>query len=160
MNQMKRDADGVVSAIVLGAGGRVGSAFSRRLQAAGFRVSTDPAEPHIVATRSNAYLFDCAYQDGDPAGHIMRVAAHLTHWRDYAGIFVPSSSWIGEDHAYGHAKRVVEALAAFYRTLGANVVTDRIGYFPGDGVPPDPAVLAFAETYEGKRADLRSVAAE
>ncbi|MBA4063793.1 MAG: hypothetical protein C0501_08790 [Isosphaera sp.] len=29
-----------------------------------------------------------------------------------------------------------------------------------DGVEPDPAVLAFAETYEGKRADLQRVAAE
>lgn len=29
-----------------------------------------------------------------------------------------------------------------------------------DGVEPDPAVLAFSETYEGKRADLQRVAAE
>jgi hypothetical protein len=29
-----------------------------------------------------------------------------------------------------------------------------------DGAEPDPAVLAFAETYEGKRADLQRVAAE
>ncbi|HEY3788333.1 MAG TPA: hypothetical protein VGL71_05730 [Urbifossiella sp.] len=29
-----------------------------------------------------------------------------------------------------------------------------------EGVPPDPAVLAFDETYEGKRADLQRVAAE
>jgi hypothetical protein len=29
-----------------------------------------------------------------------------------------------------------------------------------EGVPPDPAVLAFSETYEGQRADLQRVAAE
>jgi hypothetical protein len=29
-----------------------------------------------------------------------------------------------------------------------------------EGVPPDPVVLAFDETYEGKRADLQRVAAE
>jgi hypothetical protein len=29
-----------------------------------------------------------------------------------------------------------------------------------EGVEPDPVVLAFAETYEGKRADLQRVAAE
>jgi len=29
-----------------------------------------------------------------------------------------------------------------------------------EGVAPDPAVLAFAETYEGQRADRKRVAAE
>jgi hypothetical protein len=29
-----------------------------------------------------------------------------------------------------------------------------------EGVPPDPVVLAFEETYEGKRADLQRIAAE
>ena len=29
-----------------------------------------------------------------------------------------------------------------------------------EGIEPDPVVLAFDETYEGKRADLQRVAAE
>jgi hypothetical protein len=29
-----------------------------------------------------------------------------------------------------------------------------------EGVAPDPTILAFDETYEGKRADLQRVAAE
>ena len=139
----------VACAIVLGARGRVGDAFTRRLQGAGFLVLTDPADPHVIARTVDAYLFDCAYQDGDPAGHVERVAFHLAHWRDYAGVFIPSSCWIDGDHAYGHAKRVVEALAAFYRTLGANVVTDRIGYFPGDGVQPDPTEPMIAQLVDG-----------
>ena len=32
----------------------------------------------------------------------------------------------------------IEHLAARYCALGARVVTDRIGYFPGDGIDPDP----------------------
>lgn len=125
-------------AIVLGAGGRVGSAFATRLQRDGFLVLTDPADPVIIARAATpAWLFDCAYRDGDPEGHVERVAGHLRHWGDYAGIFIPSSMWIGPDHLYGRAKLVVEELAGFYAALGANIVTDRIGYFPGDGVAPD-----------------------
>lgn len=136
-------------AIVLGAGGRVGSAFASRLRQDGFLVLTDPADPHVVARSVRAYLFDCAYRDGEAEGHVQRVAAHLSHWRDYAGIFLPSSGWIDQETAYGRSKRVVEELAAFYRTLGANVVTDRIGYFPGDGVAPDPTEPLIAELVDG-----------
>jgi NAD(P)-dependent dehydrogenase (short-subunit alcohol dehydrogenase family) len=136
-------------AIVLGAQGRVGGAFANRLLAAGFSVVTDPDDPHIVAKRTQVYLFDCAYQDGDPAGHVQRIAAHLTHWREYAGIFVPSSCWITQDSDYGRAKRVVEELVNFYCGLGANVVTDRIGYFPGDGIPPDSSEPLIAELVDG-----------
>ena len=47
-------------------------------------------------------------------------------------------------------------------------LTDHANWWPdvyrqacaAEGVEPDPAVLAFAETYEGKRADLQRVAAE
>jgi len=125
-------------AIVLGARGRVGSAFARRLHDDGFLVLTDPADPPAVArAAAPTYLFDCAYADGDPAGHVERVVRHLADWRDYAGIFVPSSAWIDTDSDYARAKRAVEALVAFYVALGAPVVTDRIGYFPGDGAQPD-----------------------
>ena len=136
-------------AIVLGAGGRVGGAFASRLRRDGFLVLTDPADPHVVACSVRAYLFDCAYQDGEAEGHVQRVVRHLSHWRDYAGIFLPSSAWIGEDNAYGRCKRVVEELAGFYSALGANIVTDRIGYFPGDGVTPDPTEPLIAQLVDG-----------
>lgn len=137
-------------AIVLGAGGRVGGAFATRLRRDGFLVLTDPADPLVIArSASRAYLFDCAYRDGDPEGHVARVAGHFSHWRDYAGIFVPSSCWICAEHSYGRSKRVVEELASFYVMLGANVVTDRIGYFPGDGVPPDPNEPMIAHLVDG-----------
>ena len=136
-------------AIVLGAGGRVGGAFATRLRRDGFLVLPDPADPHVVARSVRAYLFDCAYRDGDAEGHVQRVAGHLAYWRDYAGVFLPSSAWIGEDDCYGRSKRVVEEMAGFYRTLGANVVTDRIGYFPGDGVAPDPTEPMIAQLVDG-----------
>ncbi len=137
-------------AIVLGAGGRVGSAFARRLHDDDFLVLTDPAEPATVArAAAPAYLFDCAYADGDPSGHVERVGRHLAQWRDYAGIFVPSSAWIDTDSDYARAKRAVEALVAFYAALGAPVVTDRIGYFPGDGVAPDPTEPMIAQAIDG-----------
>jgi hypothetical protein len=137
-------------AIVLGGGGRVGGAFARRLREDGFLVLTDPADPVVIARSMRpCYLFDCAYRDGDPEGHVERVGAHLRHWRDYAAIFVPSSSWIDGDHGYARAKRVVEALAAFYTTLGARIVTDRIGYFPGDGVVADPTEPLIGQLVDG-----------
>lgn len=140
---------GARCAIVLGAGGRVGSAFARRLPRDGFVVLSDPVDPDVVADPATSYLFDCAYRDGDAEGHVQRVGAHLARWRDYAGIFIPSSGWIEEEHAYGRAKRVVEELAGFYRLLGANVVTDRIGYFPGDGAQADPNEPMIADLIDG-----------
>lgn len=143
-------ACGAGCAIVLGAGGRVGAAFARRLRYDGFLVVADPADPVTVArTAAPAWLFDCAYTHGDAEGHVARVTAHMAHWRDYAGIFVPSSEWIGGDDPYGRSKRVVEALAGFYRSLGGTVVTDRIGYFPGDGVAPDSAEPMIARLVDG-----------
>lgn len=127
------------SAIVLGANGRVGRAFATRLRRDGFLVLTDPVDPAMIArTASPTYLFDCAYGDGESESHVERVTGHLRHWRHYVGIFLPSSAWIDGDHSYGRSKRVIEALAGFYNGLGAHVVTDRIGYFPGDGAAADP----------------------
>lgn len=126
-------------AIVHGHKGRVGSAFASRLAADGFDVVTGDAiaalELPMLDVRT--FLFDCAYQHEDPVGHVERAAKHLADWRRLAGIFIPSSLHIGTDTAYGRAKLVIEQLVAFYRSEGANVVTDRIGYFPGDGVTGD-----------------------
>ncbi len=137
-------------AIVLGAKGRVGSAFASRLLRDNFLVLADPADPIAIAhSATSAYLFDCAYSDGAPEAHIERITGHLRHWRDYAGIFLPSSAWIDGDHSYGAAKRVVEALAGFYNSLGARVVTDRIGYFPGDGISADPTEPMIDQLVDG-----------
>lgn len=126
-------------AIVHGHEGRVGSAFASRLARDGFNVVTGDAiaalEWPMMDVR--AYLFDCAYQHEDPTGHVERAVGHLAHWRRLAGIFIPSSMHIGVDTAYGRAKLVIEQLIAFYRGEGANIVTDRIGYFPGDTVAGD-----------------------
>lgn len=126
-------------AIVHGHQGRVGSAFASRLARDGFEVITGEAISRIEwpMIDARAYLFDCAYQHEDPVGHVQRAAKHLEDWRRLGGIFIPSSMHIGTDTAYGRAKLVIEQLVAFYRGEGANVVTDRIGYFPGDGVAGD-----------------------
>ncbi|SFP35726.1 hypothetical protein [Sphingomonas rubra] len=137
-------------AIVLGAEGRVGGAFARRLALHGYRVSRDPRRPEALArAMPGTLLLDCAYRDGEAEEHVWRVEAHLASWRDYAGIFVPSSYWIEGDGGYARAKRRVEQLAASYRALGANVVTDRIGYFPGDGVEPDANEPMIAHLVDG-----------
>lgn len=141
---------GAGHAIVLGAEGRVGGAFARRLAMHGYMVSRDPRRPDMLArAMPGTLLLDCAYRHGEAEEHVWRVAAHLVSWRDYAGIFVPSSCWIDADSAYGRAKRRIEELAAVYRALGANVVTDRIGYFPGDGVEPDPSEPMIAQLVDG-----------
>jgi uncharacterized protein YbjT (DUF2867 family) len=124
------------TAVVLGAGGRVGGAFARRLAADGYPVLADP---DLALVGPGAMLFDCAYGHGEEEAHVVRVAAHLARWRHYLAIFVPSSLWAGQDSAYGRAKQEVERMAAACQAAGGRVVVDPIGYFPGDGVAPDPA---------------------
>ncbi len=138
-------------AIVTGAKGRLGSAFVRRLQRDDFHVhgvDVGDAHPAELLTR-RPYLFDCAYRHGEPGPHVERVEGHLRQWQRYEAIFVPSSQWITDDHPYGRAKVAVERLAAQYNALGARVVTDRIGYFPGDGVVPDPTEPMYAHRVTG-----------
>ncbi|MFA6112942.1 MAG: hypothetical protein WC729_03100 [Sphingomonas sp.] len=129
------------SAIVTGCRGRLGRAFVSRLLREGFEVhgmDIGETQDRTSAPGERLYFFDLAYEHGDPDGHVERVSGHLENWRCYEAIFVPSSLWIGADSPYGRAKLAIEQLAARYCALGARVVTDRIGYFPGDGIEPDP----------------------
>lgn len=139
------------SAIVTGAKGRLGRAFVTRLRREGFDVEAldmgDPQRGH--APGYTPYLFDCAYHHDEPEQHVARVTWHLQRWQHYTAIFVPSSMWIDHDHAYGRAKRQVEQLARHYGLQGARVVTDRIGYFPGDGIDPDPNEPMYAHHVTG-----------
>jgi nucleoside-diphosphate-sugar epimerase len=128
-------------AIVTGSRGRLGRAFARRLVQGGFEIhEVDVGDAHHrdSSLGERLYLFDFAYEHDEPLRHVERVAAHLENWRRYEAIFVPSSMWISPDHPYGRAKMAIEHLAALYSAEGARVFTDRIGYFPGDGIEPDP----------------------
>lgn len=139
-------------AIVTGSRGRLGRAFVSRLLGEGFEVQgvdLGDAPERKPTPGARPYLFDCAYQHGDPERHVERVSGLLENWRRYEAIFVPSSLWIGPDHPYGRAKMAVEHLAAHYSALGARVVTDRIGYFPGDGIEPDPNEPFFEHRVTG-----------
>ena len=139
-------------AIVTGSRGRLGRAFVSRLLHQGFEVQgVDLGDaPHRdPAPGERPYLFDLAYTHGEPTHHVERVTAHLENWRSYEAIFVPSSLWIGSDHPYGRAKLAIRHLAAQYRAQGARVVTDPIGYFPGDGVEPDPTEPHYAHRVTG-----------
>ncbi|MDB5717782.1 MAG: hypothetical protein JWM38_1209, partial [Sphingomonas bacterium] len=105
------------------------------------------------------YLFDFAYTHEQPWHHVDRVAAHLGEWRRYAAIFVPSSLWIGPDNDYGRAKMAVMSLVAQYRAQGACIVTDPIGYFPGDGVVADANEPFLAHLVTGDALYARVMAA-
>ena len=147
-------------AIVTGARGRLGRAFVARLLEAGFTVEgldIGDVRRHRRALGQRVYLFDLAYTHGEPDAHIARVAAHLADWASWDGIFVPSSMWIVSDDAYGRAKQAVEDLAAFYAGQGAHVVTDRIGYFPGDGVMPDPTEPLYTHYVTGDALNARGM---
>lgn len=155
-------------AIVTGAGGRLGRAFAWRLEADGFVVERLDigSPPHrVAALGERPYLFDFAYTHEEPWQHVERVATHLHAWRRYAAIFVPSSLWIGPNDEYGRAKLAVMALVARYRAAGACIVTDPIGYFPGDDMPADATepLLAHLVTgdalYARVMAQMRPVAA-
>lgn len=140
------------AAIVMGSRGRLGAAFVARLLGDGFAVQgVDLGDPRHrdPAPGERPYFFDCAYQHGDPVRHVERVTGHFENWRRYEAIFVPSSLWIGPDSAYGRAKLAIERLALHYTAQGARVVTDRIGYFPGDGVDPDPTEPMYAHRVTG-----------
>lgn len=131
-------------AIVHGAGGRVGKAFAQRLERDGYETIGIVGEPigplEIDIPDCEAiYAFECAFTPGREEHHLVSAAKLMTNWREFDGIFVPSSMWIGTDDAYGRAKLVIEQMAKFYNGLGAKIVTDRIGYFPGDGVEPNRA---------------------
>jgi nucleoside-diphosphate-sugar epimerase len=128
-------------AIVTGSSGRLGRAFVSRLLREGFEVQgvdIGDARHRRPAPGRRPYLFDFAYVHGEPERHVERVSGHLENWRRYEAIFVPSSLWVSPDHPYGRAKLAIEHLAARYSAQGARVVTDRIGYFAGDGIEPDP----------------------
>lgn len=130
-------------AIVEGAQGRVGRAFADRLERDGWKVwrldreGADVSDIFVPAGE-DLYLFDCAYQHGDPWGHVERVVQILRDREHYAGIFIPSSWHLGDGSPYGTAKLAIEQLAKLYRMTGARIVVDRIGYFPGEDVEPCP----------------------
>lgn len=129
------------TAIVIGAKGRIGRALTLRLTADGYcTIPIDRADANTSVDLPNLpiYLFECSYDPGNIAAHLESALMAMKNWRKHAGIFVPSSYWIGTDTPYGRSKLVIEQAAKFYNGLGAKIVTDRIGYFPGDGVEPDP----------------------
>lgn len=131
-------------AVVGGAKGRIGSAFVPRLLRDGFVVhAIDPAPLKAgkihFGVDDEVYIFDFAYTDGQPQQHVERVVHAFAQWKFWDGIVVPSSMWatVHAAGSYGRAKYAIEQLAVFYRSLGANIVTDQIGYFPGEGVAPN-----------------------
>ena len=139
------------AAIVTGAKGRLGQAFAWRLSRDGYQVRTvDQGDTHPAACGGRPLLFDFAYQHDEPDRHVERVTRHFNNWRRYAAIFVPSSMWIGHDQPYGRAKLAIEQLAVHYTALGARIVTDRIGYFPGDDVVPDRTEPLYAHHVTGE----------
>jgi hypothetical protein len=77
--------------------------------------------------------------------------------------YVPQFGNLKEALAYGDA--AWSKVLSNWATVKAQGLTQHENWWPAvyaqacaaEGVPPDPAVLAFSETYEGKRADLKDV---
>lgn len=127
--------------IVTGSQGRIGSAFTLRLRRAGYEVHAfDHGGRVELETKANepVMVFHCAYSAHHIEDHVNYAMTLMSGWDEFKAIFVPSSMHIGTDTHYGRAKMMIENAARFYNGLGARIVTDRIGYFPGDGVEPDP----------------------
>jgi hypothetical protein len=111
-------------AVVTGAEGRVGAAFHARLEQDGFAMLPE-AEFAIAAIccRPYAYIFHCAYDPTNVPHHLETTLRLMERWPTCAGIFVPSSHWIGTDTHYGLSKLIVEQTAKFYRLQAANIFT-------------------------------------
>jgi len=80
--------------------------------------------------------------------------------------YVPQFESLKEALAYGDA--AWSKVLSNWTTVKAQGLTNHENWWPAvyemackaEGVAPDPVVLAFDETYEGKRADLQRIAAE
>jgi hypothetical protein len=80
--------------------------------------------------------------------------------------YVPQFGSLKEALEYGDA--AWSKILSNWTTVKEQGLTKHENWWPAvyemackaEGVPPDPAVLAFDETYEGKRADLQRIAAE
>jgi hypothetical protein len=80
--------------------------------------------------------------------------------------YVPQFGSLREALDYGDA--AWSKILSNWTTVKEQGLTQHENWWPAvyemackaEGVPPDPAVLAFDETYEGKRADLQRIAAE
>ena len=80
--------------------------------------------------------------------------------------YVPQFENLKEALAYGDA--AWSKVLSNWATVKAQGLTEHANWWPAvyemackaEGVAPDPVVLAFDETYEGKRADLQRIAAE
>ncbi|WP_439624160.1 hypothetical protein [Gemmata sp.] len=80
--------------------------------------------------------------------------------------YVPEFGSLKEALAYGDA--AWSKVLSNWVTVKEQGLTNHANWWPdvyamackAEGVAPDPAVLAFDETYEGKRADLQRIAAE
>ena len=91
----------------------------------------DPDSVHWRAVVDTARLVEACHRYG-----IRRLVLPSSDWAE------PKADWI-DINAYGHSKRVMEAMAAMYAmTPGRRAVALRIGW-----VPHDPAEVAAAEPW-------------
>ncbi len=153
-----------MNVVITGSSGRVGSAIASRLKADGHTaigIDIVAGEHTNVVARATARLLasiPCDLLFHFATGGALEPAtfkqeAACGEFKDAVGILeavcgrtgavlLPASPWIQHtpDAAYARLKRSLEALADLYDGYrGTRVRSDRIGYFPGDGVAPDPA---------------------
>jgi hypothetical protein len=142
-----------------------------------YRLNTEcsPLEAHgvlyfieqgLMPRTGKRYEFEVAQESGLPLMATIQDfdwADEVLHSQIGREWYVPQFGSLKEALDYGD--RAWSKILSNWATVKAKGLTDHANWWPdvyrmacaAEGVEPDPDVLAFCETYEGKRADLKEV---
>jgi len=142
-----------------------------------YRLNTEcsPLEAHgvlyfieqgLMPRTGKRYEFEVAQESGLPLMATIQDfdwADEVLHSQIGREWYVPQFGSLKDALDYGD--RAWSKILSNWATVKAKGLTDHANWWPdvyrmacaAEGVEPDPAVLAFCETYEGKRADLKEV---
>ena len=126
-------------------------------------------EQGLMPKTGKRYEFEVARESGLPLIATLQDfdwADEVLHSQIGRVWYVPEFGSLKESLDYGD--KAWSRILSNWATVKEKGLTNHENWWPAvyaqacaaEGVAPDPAVLAFDETYEGKRADLQRVAAE
>jgi hypothetical protein len=126
-------------------------------------------EQGLMPKTGKRYEFEVAQKSGLPLMATIQDfdwADEVLHSQIGRQWYVPEFPSLAAAMEYGD--QAWSKVLSNWSTVKEQGLTEHANWWPAiysqacaaEGVPPDPAVLAFSETYEGKRADLQRLAAE